>query len=122
MGEVFDAGAVAAGLGSAGSVSAGSVAAGERYAEVVRRPALSAGIYRLAAGERDPQSPHTEDEIYVVVSGRAVLRCSGGDLPVGPGTVAFVPAGEVHRFHTITEDLVVAVVFGPAEGSAVPSG
>jgi len=101
VGEVFDALSVRA----------------ERYAEVVHRPALSAGIYRLAAGEADPQSPHTEDEVYLVVAGRAVLRAAGVDLPVAAGSIAFVPAGEDHRFHSITEDLVVAVVFGPAEGT-----
>jgi quercetin dioxygenase-like cupin family protein len=36
---------------------------------------------------------------------------------VGPGDVAFVPAGEAHRFVDILEDLSVLVVFGPAEYS-----
>lgn len=92
------------------------VTAGRRYGEVLRRPDLSAGVYRLAAGEADPQSPHTEDEVYVVLSGAAVLRGGDADLPVRAGAVIFVPAGEEHCFHSITEELVVVVVFGPAEG------
>jgi hypothetical protein len=32
-------------------------------------------------------------------------------------TVLFVPAGEAHRFHDITEDLTLLVIFGPAYGS-----
>jgi mannose-6-phosphate isomerase-like protein (cupin superfamily) len=32
---------------------------------------FSAGIYRLMAGEADEQTPHHEDEIYYVLSGRA---------------------------------------------------
>jgi quercetin dioxygenase-like cupin family protein len=31
------------------------------------------------------------------------------------GDVAFVPAGEEHRFVDIVEDFAVVVVFGPAE-------
>jgi hypothetical protein len=31
--------------------------------------------------------------------------------------VLFVPANEEHRFHDITEDLVLLVFFGPAYGS-----
>jgi len=93
------------------------VAAGQRYAEVLRRPDVSAGIYRLAAGEADPQSPHTEDEVYVVLSGAAVLHSGNADLPVRAGSVVFVPAGEEHRFHSITDELLVVVVFAPAEGN-----
>lgn len=88
------------------------------YVEQVRRPDLSFGTYRIPAGGDDPQSPHTEDEIYVVTAGRA--RFTGDDtgtVDVGPGTVIFVPAGEGHRFSHITEDLVTLVFFGPAEGS-----
>ncbi len=93
------------------------VASGERYAEFVRRPALSAGLYRLGAGEADPQAPHTEDEIYVVLSGVAVLRAGADDRPVTAGSIVFVPAGEEHRFHSITEELQVVVLFAPAEGT-----
>ena len=108
MGELYDPGELRQQL----------LAAGQPYLEFVRRPALSAGLYRLAAGEPDPQQPHTEDEVYVVLAGRAVLRAGGDDLAVTAGSIAFVPAGEEHRFHSITEDLLVVVFFGPAEGTA----
>ena len=38
-------------------------------------------------------------------------------VDVGPGMVAFVPAGEPHRFVDITDDLHVLAIFGPAERS-----
>lgn len=107
MGQVFDPMVLREGL----------LTAGERYTEFVRRPGLSAGLYRLAAGAADPQSPHTEDEVYVVLTGAAVLRAGDEDLPVTAGSIAFVAAGEEHRFHSITEELLVAVLFGPAEGA-----
>ncbi|MGH9804785.1 MAG: cupin domain-containing protein [Candidatus Acidiferrales bacterium] len=90
---------------------------GERWREFLRVPALSAGLYCLPAAGDDPQHPHTEDEIYCIIRGRARFRCAGEDRDVTAGTVLFVPARAEHRFHSITEDLVALVVFGPAEGS-----
>ena len=50
-----------------------------------------------------------------MVSGRGRFRVGGHDRPVGPGSIIFVEAGAEHRFHTITEDLTVLVVFAPPE-------
>ncbi|MFC0533792.1 cupin domain-containing protein [Phytohabitans kaempferiae] len=86
-----------------------------RYTEELRVPDLSVGTYCLPAGGVDTQRPHTEDEVYVVVSGRARLTADSGTVEVGPGAVVFVPAGEGHRFTDIAEDLTVLVFFGPAE-------
>jgi mannose-6-phosphate isomerase-like protein (cupin superfamily) len=87
------------------------------WQEHLEVPDLSCGTYSLPAGGSDRQSPHTEDEIYVVTRGRATLWTPGGAAPMGPGDVAFVPAGEKHRFVDIVEDFAVVVVFGPAENS-----
>jgi len=89
----------------------------ERYVEFLRVPALSAGLYVLPAGDTDPQRPHRQDEIYCVTSGRGVIRVGTEDRPVEPGTVVYVPPQVDHRFHSITEDLRVLVVFAPAESS-----
>jgi len=89
--------------------------AGRLYEELIRSHDLSVGLYRLPAGSTDPQSPHTEDEVYHVISGRATLRVGDETRAVGPGSVVFVAADTEHRFVNIEEDLVVLVVFGPAE-------
>lgn len=91
---------------------------GRRYHEFLRVPALSVGLYVLGAGTEDPQQPHTEDEIYHVVQGRATIRVADEDRPVGPGSVIYVAAGIPHRFHTIEEDLEILVVFAPAQRSS----
>jgi mannose-6-phosphate isomerase-like protein (cupin superfamily) len=78
---------------------------------------LSVGTYSIPAGGVDDQVPHTEDEIYVVTTRRAVLQAGGDSAPVGPGSVVYVAAGEEHRFTGVTEDLAAIVVFAPAEGS-----
>jgi mannose-6-phosphate isomerase-like protein (cupin superfamily) len=85
------------------------------YGEWVRSGALSAGVYRLAAGSQDGQSPHAQDEVYVVTSGTAHLEVDGKRTAVRPGSVAYVPNRVPHRFVDITEDLEVAVVFAPPE-------
>ena len=85
------------------------------YLEFLRVPALSAGLYVLPAGGIDPQQPHTEDEVYYVVSGRGYVIVGGEDRPVQAGTVVYVAAGVEHRFHTITADLAILVFFAPAE-------
>jgi len=85
-------------------------------------PDLSVGTYCIPAGGIDEQSPHTEDEIYIVTAGQAKLAAGGEVAEVQPGSVVYVPAGEVHRFTDIAEDLVVLVVFGPAEYSRAAEG
>ncbi len=92
-------------------------ASGRAYLEFVRSPALSTGLYVLPSGGVDGQSAHTEDEVYVVVRGRARIAVGSEDAPVGPGSVVYVAAGVDHRFHDIEEDLAVIVVFAPAEGT-----
>ncbi|MDI2127705.1 cupin domain-containing protein [Yinghuangia seranimata] len=84
------------------------------YAEHLRVPALSFGTYSIPAGQPDDQAPHKEDEVYAVVSGRGSFTSGGRTVEVGPGTSLFVPAGEDHRFHDVTEDLTVLVFFAPA--------
>jgi mannose-6-phosphate isomerase-like protein (cupin superfamily) len=90
---------------------------GRPYLEFLRVPDLSVGLYELPAGGADPQGPHSEDEVYLVLDGRARILVGDEDRPVGPGSVAFVAAGVEHRFHSIKADLRVLVFFGPAEGS-----
>lgn len=94
---------------------------GKRYREFLRTASMSAGVYALPKGRDDMQTPHSEDEIYYVVSGRAKFYADGDskrrDREVGPGSVLFVAAKADHRFHSITEDLVLLVFFAPPEGT-----
>jgi mannose-6-phosphate isomerase-like protein (cupin superfamily) len=90
-------------------------ATGKLYREFLRVPAMSAGLYVLAAGATDPQKPHEEDELYYVIRGRARMRIGAEEQPVQAGSVIFVEAHAEHRFFDITEDLEVLVFFAPAE-------
>ncbi len=87
------------------------------YLEFLRVPDLSMGLYVLPAGGVDPQSPHTEDEVYYVVSGRAQIKVAEEDRAVQAGSIVFVAKNVEHRFHSIEEELTVLVFFAPAEYS-----
>jgi mannose-6-phosphate isomerase-like protein (cupin superfamily) len=90
---------------------------GELYLEFLRRDSMSCGLYVLEPGADDPQEPHQEDEVYVVLEGRARLMVAGRDHPVGPGSVLFVARTVAHRFHDVTQRLSVLVFFAPAESA-----
>jgi mannose-6-phosphate isomerase-like protein (cupin superfamily) len=76
-------------------------------------PDLSVGTYSIPAGGFDDQTPHTEDEIYVVTAGRARILTPSGSAEIGPGSVIYVPTAEEHRFVDVTEDIALVVVFAP---------
>ncbi len=90
---------------------------GKSYLEFLRESSLSMGVYHLPARGVDPQSPHTEDEVYYVVSGQAAIQVGDETRAVSPGSIVFVAANVPHRFHSIEEDLTILVFFAPAEYS-----
>lgn len=95
------------------------------YLEFLRVPSLSVGLYVLEAGATDNQTPHHEDEVYYVASGRAKMRTQTDGVvktfDVDPGTIIFIPAQMDHRFYDVSQRLAVLVFFGPAEGSTAPA-
>ena len=92
------------------------------YLEFLRSSTMSAGLFTLEAGAVDGQTPHTEDEIYLVTSGRGRIRVGDEVREVGPGSVVYVAASVPHRFHDIVERLEILVVFAPAEYSLATDG
>lgn len=88
---------------------------GKLYHEFLRVPDMSAGLYILPAGSKDPQHPHNEDEMYYVISGKAKFVYDGEDVDVKAGATLYVPKQVEHHFHSIEEDLVIIVIFAPAE-------
>jgi mannose-6-phosphate isomerase-like protein (cupin superfamily) len=90
---------------------------GVRFEKVLEHGSLVVEIY--APRGTDPQTPHTRDEVYVVVQGTGEFINGLDRRSFGPGDVLFVPAGVEHRFERFTDDLVVWVIFyGPEGGEA----
>ena len=87
------------------------------YLEFLKVPDLSMGVYVLPAGGVDPQSPHAEDEVYYVVSGKAQIKVADEDRVVEAGSIVYVAKNVDHCFHSIEGDLTVIVFFAPAEYS-----
>ena len=87
---------------------------GERFAKVLGHGSMEVEVY--APRGRDPQEPHTKDELYFVVSGSGEFVNGPDRQPFGPGDALFVPAGVEHRFEDFTDDLAVWVVFYGPEG------
>jgi mannose-6-phosphate isomerase-like protein (cupin superfamily) len=88
---------------------------GKRYFEFLRIPEMTAGVYALPSKGDDPQSPHKEDELYYVMSGRGRMKAGNADQAVAAGSVIFVEANLEHRFYDVQEELTVLVFFAPAE-------
>jgi mannose-6-phosphate isomerase-like protein (cupin superfamily) len=63
------------------------------------------------------QTPHEQDELYVIIAGTGVLIHDGKHDAFEPGDVMFVAARTEHHFEDFTEDLAVWVIFyGPPGG------
>ena len=91
---------------------------GEPFAVAFARGSLSVELY--APRGSDHQTPHTRDELYVVVSGRGELVHGACRDPFGPGDVLFVPAHMEHRFENFTDDFATWVVFHGPVGGELP--
>lgn len=103
---------------SIAGVQAERAASNVGFHEFLSEPALRMGIYHLPAGSTDGQEAHGQDEIYYVAGGSAKLSAGGVDYDAPAGSAFFVRAQVDHRFHSITEDLDVLVVFAAAPSSA----
>ena len=90
------------------------------YLEFLRVPTMSCGVYVLPAGSVDHQRPHVQAEVYFVISGEARMTVHDDDgeqdRALSPGDLILVKGKQPHRFHDITKELVVLVVFAPPEG------
>ena len=90
---------------------------GAHFVTAMQRGTLRALLSLPVSPNR--QTPHEQDEVYVIVRGRGVLFHDGRRDPFEAGDLIFVAAGIEHWFEDFTDDLAVWVVFyGPAGGEA----
>ncbi len=87
------------------------------YAEPLTHGTLRLGMY--APVGKDPQQPHEQDEVYIVMQGSGSFVVGDERLPFEPGDALFVPAGVEHRFEGFSDDFATWVIFyGPDGGEA----
>ena len=93
--------------------------AGERAALVLKRGTLDVTLSVPVPPNR--QTPHAQDEIYVVIRGRGVLIHAGRRDPFEAGDVLFVAAGTEHHYEDFSVDLALWRVFYGREGGEIPA-
>lgn len=76
----------------------------------------SMSIEYFAPKKADTQTPHKQDEIYVIISGTATFYRDGERTSCKKNDVLFVPAGMEHRFESFSEDFATWVIFYGADG------
>jgi mannose-6-phosphate isomerase-like protein (cupin superfamily) len=87
------------------------------FAVLMRHGSMSVELY--APQEYDSQSPHEQDELYVVVAGTGMFNRAGERRPFQPHDVIFVEAGVEHRFEGFSDDFQTFVIFyGPKGGES----
>jgi mannose-6-phosphate isomerase-like protein (cupin superfamily) len=90
---------------------------GEPFADVLAHGTMSVEVF--APRYTDSQTPHDQDELYIVSVGTARFTVAGSSKIVQAGDVLFVPAYADHRFHDMSEDFVTWVIFwGPRGGES----
>ena len=84
---------------------------------VLERGSIVAELY--TPKDKDRQSFHTRDELYVVCRGQGLFFYGVTREAVEPGSLVFVRAGQIHRFDDFTEDFALWVFFFGPEGGEI---
>jgi len=93
------------------------IPAGQRSVELLTHGTLRLKYY--APIGHDDQTPHTQDEVYVIARGTGWFVNGKCRHPFSVGDVLFVPAGVIHRFEEFSDDFGTWVIFyGPEGGEA----
>ena len=75
---------------------------------------MTVGLY--APRDADDQTPHAQDEPYIVQQGRGTFVKGAERTAIAAGSVLFVPAGRLHWFEDFSSEFLTWVVWGPAGG------
>jgi mannose-6-phosphate isomerase-like protein (cupin superfamily) len=87
------------------------------YAVLLENGSMELGYYKPIG--TDEQSPHDQDEIYIVQTGHGTLLCGDQSIPFEPGDALFVAASVDHRFVNFSDDFGAWVIFyGPTGGES----
>lgn len=88
---------------------------GEPFVEALRSGTMSVELF--APRGDDLQEPHDQDELYLIIQGRASLHVGEDEIRCGTGDAVMVPALVEHRFVDMSDDFMCwAVFWGPPGG------
>ncbi len=86
----------------------------DRAHYLIHHQSMRVGLY--APLEIDDQTPHAQDEVYIIASGGADFTKDQQTIPVKTGDVLFVEAGREHRFEKLQDNFTTWVIFWGPEG------
>ena len=87
------------------------------YGVLLENGSMELGYYKPVG--IDEQTPHDQDEIYIVQSGTGVFMCGDENIDFAPGDALFVAAEVEHRFIEFSDDFTAWVIFyGPTGGES----
>jgi mannose-6-phosphate isomerase-like protein (cupin superfamily) len=86
--------------------------------EAFRKGSMSLTLFTPRG--KDYQSPHKQDEVYIVLKGTGIFRVEAETYSFSAGDVLFVPAGKAHCFERFSPDIATWVVFWGPEGGEKP--
>ena len=90
-------------------------ATGEHAVSLLQQGSLNIKLSQPIPPNR--QTPHDQDELYIVARGRGVLVHDGARDEFETGDLMFIAAGTEHHVEDFSDDLTVWVVFfGPKGG------
>ncbi|ORE97376.1 cupin domain-containing protein [Aurantimonas sp. 22II-16-19i] len=90
---------------------------GRFHVEALAHGTMSLQLF--APRGEDRRAPHSQDVLYIVISGRSGFLHEGERTEAKVGDALFVSAGETHRFEDVSDDFATWVIFwGPEGGEA----
>jgi mannose-6-phosphate isomerase-like protein (cupin superfamily) len=92
---------------------------GAPFVQALAHGSMTVELYRPEGA--DLQTPHTQDELYIVAAGHGHFACGGEHTAFGPGDCLFVPAGVEHRFTDFSADFTTWVIFYGPQGGEIPA-
>lgn len=92
--------------------------------KVTRQQLVSPGMSRylnmakvnFGKGARNKLHTHTSDQVLIVTAGKGIVATEQEEKIVGPGDIAFIPAGEKH-WHGATKDSSFSHIYVVSSGS-----
>jgi mannose-6-phosphate isomerase-like protein (cupin superfamily) len=83
--------------------------AGAAFIEAFKKGKVSIEMYK--PDKVDLQTPHSQDEIYMIISGSGMFKNGDQNYTFNANDLIFVPAFVEHRFYDFTDDFCTWVVF-----------
>ena len=87
-----------------------------KFVQLLQHGSMTVEYY--APDKVDLQTPHKQDELYIIISGSGKFINGNETVDFKPHDVLFVPAGAEHRFINFSDDFATWVIFYGEDGGS----